>query len=128
MAIDKRFLPFSGPLRWKNLTQLTSSSFSFLFAFSLFLTFFSLFSGALCLSFSRCFSLDIHPFTWAFPCPLLRSSRRFPSHFFSCRFSSFHVFPTRTPLLLLLSLSGLFSFKSFHRILKLKWFLPVDLT
>ena len=35
------------------------------------------FSGALCVSFSRCSSLDSHLFTHAFSCSLSRSSRRF---------------------------------------------------
>ena len=34
------------------------------------------FSGALCISFSRCFLLDIRLFTYAFYCSLSRSSRR----------------------------------------------------
>ena len=38
---------------------------------------FSLFSGALCISFSRCSSLDIGLFTYAFSFSLSRSSRRF---------------------------------------------------
>ena len=91
-----------------NKTQLTSSAFSapLLFAFSLLLTFFTLFSEAFCLPYLRCSALDICPFTWAFSCPLLRSSRCFHAHFF---FMSFLVFlrfsdsraPITTSLLIL---------------------------
>ena len=58
-------------------TRLTSSSFldPLWFASLCWWPFFSLFSGALCISFSRCPSLDIRLFTYAFSCSLLRSSR-----------------------------------------------------
>ena len=67
-----------------NKTPLTSSAFAtpLLFAFSLLLTFFTLFSEAFCFPYSRCSALDTCPFTWAFSCPLLRSSRCFHAHFF----------------------------------------------
>ena len=67
-----------------NKTQLTSSAFSapLLFAFSLLLTLFTLFSKAFCLPYSRCSALDICSFTWAFSCPLLRSSGCYRAHFF----------------------------------------------
>ena len=59
-------------------TRLTCSPFSATLLF----TFCSLSSGALWLSSSRCSSLNIRPFTWAFLCPLLGSSGCFPAHFF----------------------------------------------
>ena len=45
--------------------------------FSLFMTPFQFVFGALCISFSRCSSLDIGLFTYAFSLSLSRSSRRF---------------------------------------------------
>ena len=50
----------------------------------------------------------------------------FSCPFFSFRFSFFHVFPTRAHLLLLLSISYLFSLKSFYYKLKWNWFPLVD--
>ena len=60
-------------------TRLTSSSFSELlwFASLCWWPLFSLFSGALCISFSLCSSLDIRLFTCAFSCSLSRYSHNF---------------------------------------------------
>ena len=58
-------------------TRLTSSSFvdPLWFASLCWWPLFSLFSGALCISFSRCSSLDICLFTYVFSCCLSRPSR-----------------------------------------------------
>ena len=58
-------------------TQLTSSSFvdPLWFASLCWWPLFSLFSGALCISFSCCSSLDICLFTYVFSCSLSRPSR-----------------------------------------------------
>ena len=59
-------------------TRLTSSSFPdpLWFGSLCWWPHFSMFSGALCISFLRCSSLDIRLFTYAFSCSLSRSSRR----------------------------------------------------
>ena len=88
---------------------------------------FSLFSGALCLSFSRCSSLVIRRFVLVFSCPLWYSSQRVSTCFLRC-FSLSLPFSrlASTLILLALSVSAYFNPKRFHQKLELKWFLSIQ--
>ena len=116
-------------------TRLTSPSFldPLWFASLCWWPFFSLFSGALCISFSRCPSLDIRLFTYAFSCSLLRSSRCIQPvlatflTFFRVFLGSLDAFYSSLSLVALsLSFQPIFTQTPFLHELELKQFPPDD--
>lgn len=122
MAIDKKFLPFFGPCRGKKLNQDSTYLLFFLFLVR-FLFVEDFFQSVFCSALSFFLTLFLarySPFHMSFSISSFAFLLPFSCLCFYVVSRLFTFFRLARPLLLLLSLSCLFSLKSFRHKLKLK--------